>query len=180
MDATLPKRNVDPTRVETLWSGGCALIEVGGVQWLETATCERGLLYPNHYQDWSATLVGRLLAALMMIDTNGPDIQAEDQVKALILEAVNAWRNYKKRVTSGSKETVIRGVTVYIHFVVSPDRPGVHILLLLDCKVQSPVTGVCAYSLCRLILRLILLILDCRLILLILDCKQSTHTPSGV
>ena len=29
---------------EKLFSGVCTLIEVGGVQWLETATCERGIL----------------------------------------------------------------------------------------------------------------------------------------
>jgi hypothetical protein len=49
-----------------------------------------------------------LLAALMMIDINGPDSQAEDRVKTLILEAVNAWRNYKKRVTSRSSAGVTR------------------------------------------------------------------------
>ena len=34
--------------------------------------------------------------ALMMIDINGPDIQAVHEVKALILESVNAWKNYKR------------------------------------------------------------------------------------
>ena len=33
----------------------------------------------------------------MTIDMNGPDIEAGDKVKALILESVNAWKNYKKR-----------------------------------------------------------------------------------
>ena len=37
----------------------CTLIEVGGVQWMETATCERGFS-PNPHQDWSAILVGGL------------------------------------------------------------------------------------------------------------------------
>jgi hypothetical protein len=36
----------------------------------------------------------------MMIDMNGPDIEAVDEVKALILESVNACKNYKKRVPS--------------------------------------------------------------------------------
>ena len=35
-----------------------------------------------------------------MIDMNGPDIEAVDEVKALILESVNAWKDYKKRVPS--------------------------------------------------------------------------------
>jgi len=36
-------------------------------------------------------------STLMMIDMNGPDIEAVDEVKALILESVNVWKNYKKR-----------------------------------------------------------------------------------
>ena len=36
----------------------------------------------------------------MVIDMNGPDFEAVDEVKALILESVNAWTNYKKRVPS--------------------------------------------------------------------------------
>ena len=39
-------------------------------------------------------------STLMMIDMNGPDIEAVDVVKALILESVNACKNYKKRVPS--------------------------------------------------------------------------------
>jgi hypothetical protein len=40
----------------------------------------------------------------MMIDMNGPDIEAVDEVKALILESVNAWKNYKKRVPSRGRQ----------------------------------------------------------------------------
>ena len=52
-------------------------------------------------------LVGRrsLLAALVMIDTvyiNGPNINAADKVKALILESVNAWKNYKRMPSRSS------------------------------------------------------------------------------
>jgi hypothetical protein len=36
----------------------------------------------------------------MMIDMNGLDIEAVDEVKALILESVNAWKNDKKGVSS--------------------------------------------------------------------------------
>ena len=32
--------------------------------------------------------------------TPGPDIEAVDEVKALILESVNEWKNYNKRVPS--------------------------------------------------------------------------------
>ena len=46
----------------------------------------------------------KLLAALMMIHIIGPDIEAVDEVKLLILEAVNAWKNYKKRVSSTSSQ----------------------------------------------------------------------------
>jgi hypothetical protein len=36
----------------------------------------------------------------MMIDMNGPGIETVDEVKALILESVNVWKNFKKRVPS--------------------------------------------------------------------------------
>ena len=40
------------------------------------------------------------LAARMMIEMFGPDIEAVDEAKALTLKSVNAWKNYKKRVPS--------------------------------------------------------------------------------
>ena len=46
---------------------------------------------------WKCT--GRLL---------GPDIKAVVEVKALILESVNAWKNYKKRMPSSSSAGVTR------------------------------------------------------------------------
>ena len=42
-----------------------------------------------------------LLAAPMMIDMNGPDIEAVDEVKAPILESVNTCKNYKKGAVKG-------------------------------------------------------------------------------
>jgi hypothetical protein len=48
----------------------------------------------------AALMIISLLAALMMIHMIGPDIEAVDEVKLLILEAVNAWKNCKKRVPS--------------------------------------------------------------------------------
>ena len=37
-----------------------------------------------------------------MIDMNGPDIQTGHQVKALVLEDVNSWRNDKERCLQGA------------------------------------------------------------------------------
>jgi len=37
---------------------------------------------------------------------NGPDIEAVDEVNSLILESVNAWRNYTKRMPSRSSAGV--------------------------------------------------------------------------
>ena len=36
----------------------------------------------------------------MMMDMNGPDIQAVHEVKAIIPESVNVLKNYKKRMPS--------------------------------------------------------------------------------
>jgi hypothetical protein len=45
----------------------------------------------------------------MMIDLNRPDIEAVDEVKALILEFVNAFKNYKKRMPSRSSAGTKQG-----------------------------------------------------------------------
>jgi hypothetical protein len=39
---------------------------------------------------------------------NGPDIETVDEVKTLILESVDVWKNYKKRVPSKGPVTVHR------------------------------------------------------------------------
>jgi hypothetical protein len=44
-----------------------SLIEIAAVQWMETATCERGFS-PNPRQDWSAILVGRLFTCCSHAD----------------------------------------------------------------------------------------------------------------
>ena len=44
----------------------------------------------------------------MMIDMNGPDIQAVHEVKALFVESVTAWKNYKKRIPSRNSAVVTR------------------------------------------------------------------------
>ena len=66
----------------------CTLIEVAGVQWIETTTRERGFstrtLTKTGQRYW---LGDSLPAALRMIDMTGPDIEAVDEVKALILNS---------------------------------------------------------------------------------------------
>ena len=60
-------------------------------------------------------MVISLLTTGMMIDMNGPDIQTVDEVKELILESVNVWKNYKKGVpprdSQGSRVPRIAQVT---------------------------------------------------------------------
>jgi hypothetical protein len=41
---------------------------------------------------------------------NGPDIAAVDEVKALILESVNVWKNQKIRIPSRSSAGVTRPI----------------------------------------------------------------------
>ena len=56
-----------------------------------SATCERGFSIRTLTKTGQRySLGGSLLSALMMIDMNAPDIQAVHEVKALILESVNA------------------------------------------------------------------------------------------
>ena len=54
----------------------CTLIEVSGVQWMESSTCDRASLsepsqVTKNAQRYS---LGERLTAVMMIDMNGPDI----------------------------------------------------------------------------------------------------------
>ena len=69
---------------------------------MESATCERGFsirtLTTKFKTGQRYSLGDSLLAALMMIDLNGPDIEAVDEVKEVILESVNVWKNSKKRM----------------------------------------------------------------------------------
>ena len=60
-----------------------------------------------------------LLAALIMIDMNGPDIEAVDEVKALILEPVNVWKNYQKWVTSRGSATRSSNTTRKVYSQIS-------------------------------------------------------------
>ena len=49
-----------------------------------------------------------LLVSLMMVDMSGPDIEAVDEVKELILESVNLWKNCRKRMPSTQPEEQCR------------------------------------------------------------------------
>jgi hypothetical protein len=56
----------------------------------ESATCERGFSIRTLTKTGQRHSLGdSLLAALMMIDLNGPDIEAVDEVKVLTLQSVN-------------------------------------------------------------------------------------------
>ncbi len=77
---------VDDSQYHDLLPAVCALIEIVGVQWMESATCERGISIRTLTKIGQQYSLGdSLLAALVMIDLNGPDIEAVDEVKALIL-----------------------------------------------------------------------------------------------
>ena len=83
-----------------------------------SATCERGFSIRTLTKTSQQYLLGgSLLAALMVIDMNGPLIRPSDlgtyiqtvnEVKTLILESVNVWKNYKKRMQSRSSAGVTR------------------------------------------------------------------------
>jgi hypothetical protein len=63
---------------------------------MESVTCKRG------FSIRPFSLVDFVLTPLMTIDMNGPsDIQAVHELKTLILESVNEWKNKKNRVKSG-------------------------------------------------------------------------------
>ncbi len=79
------------------------LIGIGGVQWLETATCERGfslrtqILTAQRYSQGDS-----LLACLMMICSNGPSLHQREEVEKFLLAVVARFKAFKKRVPSNS------------------------------------------------------------------------------
>ena len=75
---------------------------------MESAACERGFSIRTLTKNGQQYSLGDSALALMMIDLNGPDIKAVDEVKALILESVNSWKNYEKRMPSRSSAGVPR------------------------------------------------------------------------
>jgi hypothetical protein len=70
---------------------------------MESATCERVFSIRTRTKTGQRYWLGEsLLAALMIIDLNGPDIEAVDEVKALILESVNGGRNTRRGCRQGA------------------------------------------------------------------------------
>jgi hypothetical protein len=76
------------------------LIEIEGVQWLETATCERG--FPVRTQILTAqrySMGDSLLACMMMICSNGPSLdQKETEVEKFLLATVARFNAFTKRM----------------------------------------------------------------------------------
>jgi len=79
------------------------LIEIEGVQWLETATCERGFSLRTQILTAQRYSMGdSLLACLMVICSNGPSLDQKEEVKKFLLAIVARLKAFKKRVPSNS------------------------------------------------------------------------------
>jgi hypothetical protein len=79
------------------------LIEIEGVQWLETATCERGFSLRTQILTAQRHSMGdSLLACLMMICSNGPSLHQKEEVEKFLLAVVARFmlKAFKKRVPS--------------------------------------------------------------------------------
>jgi hypothetical protein len=77
------------------------LIEIEGVQWLETATCERGFSLRTQILTAQRHRMGdSLLACLMMICSNGPSLHEKEEVEKFLLAVVARFKAFKKRVPS--------------------------------------------------------------------------------
>ena len=68
----------------------------------------------------------------MMIDVNGPDIEAVDEVKALILESVNVWKNYKKRGPSRGSQGACAHRSAHVTRNVYSQLSGLEDLVFID------------------------------------------------
>ena len=79
------------------------LIEIEGVQWLETATCERGFsLRTQILTAQRHSMKDSLLACLMMICSNGSSLHEKEEVEKFLLAVVARFKAFKKRVPSYS------------------------------------------------------------------------------
>ena len=77
------------------------LIEIEGVQWLETATCERGFSLRTQILTAQRHSVGdSLLACLMMICSNGPSLHEKEEVEKFLLAVVARFKAFKRRAPS--------------------------------------------------------------------------------
>jgi hypothetical protein len=79
------------------------LIEIEGVQWLETATCERGFSLRTQILTAQRHSMGdSLLACLMMICSNSPSLHEKEEVEKFLLAVVARFKAFKKRAPSYS------------------------------------------------------------------------------
>ena len=82
------------------------LIEIEGVQWLETATCDRGFSLRTQILTAQRYSIGdSLLACLTMICSNGPSLhekECDKEVEKFLLAVVARFKAFKKRVPSNS------------------------------------------------------------------------------
>jgi hypothetical protein len=75
------------------------LIEIEGVQWLETATCERGfslrtqILTAQHY-----SMGHSLLACMMMICSNGQSLDQKEEVEKFLLATLARFKTFTNRM----------------------------------------------------------------------------------
>jgi hypothetical protein len=77
------------------------LIEIEGVQWFETATCERGFSLRTQILTAQRHSMGdSLLACLMMICSNGPSLHEKEEVEKFLLAVVARFKAFKRRVQS--------------------------------------------------------------------------------
>jgi hypothetical protein len=77
------------------------LNEIEGVQWLETATCERGFSLRTQILTVQRYSMGdSLLACLIMICSNGPSLHQKEEVEKFLLSVVARFKAFKKRVRS--------------------------------------------------------------------------------
>jgi len=73
------------------------LIEIEGVQWLETATCERGFSLRTQILTAQRYSMGdSLLACLSMIVSNGPSLNQKEEVEKFLLAVVARFKALKK------------------------------------------------------------------------------------
>jgi hypothetical protein len=79
------------------------LIEIEGVQWLETATCERSFSLRTQILTVQRYSIGdSLLACLMMMCSNGPSLNQKEEVEKFLLAVVARFKTFKKRVPARS------------------------------------------------------------------------------
>jgi hypothetical protein len=79
------------------------LIEIEGVQWLESATCERGYSLCTQILTAQRFSMGdSLLACLMMICSNGLSLDQKEEMEKFLLAVVARFKAFKKRVPSNS------------------------------------------------------------------------------